>query len=191
VYVQPAPHAAPAEKPAKPEQTSERARVLVQLPEGAKLSVDGQPIQLTSGQRSFVTPPLDRGRDYSYTLRGEVVRNGETVTQTQRVVFRAGEVARVRFDELSEDRPAPARVVVKLPGDAKLYVDGTLIPLTSATRSFETPKLQPNQLYYYTVKAEVVRDGKTRSDSKRVVLEAGKQASVDFGDLEVVQAASR
>jgi len=44
--------------------------------------------------------------------------------------------------------------------NAKLTVDGIECPLPSDIRAFETPKLQPGQQFYYTVKAEVVRDGK-------------------------------
>jgi uncharacterized protein (TIGR03000 family) len=83
------------------------------------------------------------------------------------------------------------RVTVRLPEDARLFVDGVSCPLTSATRSFETPPLEPGKKYEYTLKAEVMRDGEPYSDSKRVVVQAGKEATVDFGDLRPVQAARR
>jgi uncharacterized protein (TIGR03000 family) len=82
-------------------------------------------------------------------------------------------------------------VVVKLPADAKLYVDGVLVPQTTPTRSFDTPPLNPSLTYGYTLKAEVVRNGKTLAESKKVKLLAGKEVSVDFGDMADVQAVSR
>ena len=87
--------------------------------------------------------------------------------------------------------PAPAHVVVKLPDDARLMIDDTACPLTSARREFNTPDLNPGQAYYYTLKAEVVRDGRTKADSRRVVVEAGRTTQVEFKDLEAVQSASR
>jgi uncharacterized protein (TIGR03000 family) len=71
-------------------------------------------------------------------------------------------------------------VTVRLPADAKLFVDGVACPLTSDTRSFATPALQPGQRYFYTMRVELVRDGVTQSDSQRVVLEAGQASNVTF-----------
>ena len=47
-------------------------------------------------------------------------------------------------DGETTDPLAPATVVVKLPADAKLYVDGVLVPQTTPTRSFDTPPLNPD-----------------------------------------------
>jgi uncharacterized protein (TIGR03000 family) len=75
---------------------------------------------------------------------------------------------------------APARITVTLPADAKLTVDDVECPLTSEKRTFSSPKLQPGQRYYYTFKAEVVRDGKTRTETKRVIIAAGDKVDVEF-----------
>jgi uncharacterized protein (TIGR03000 family) len=80
---------------------------------------------------------------------------------------------------------SPAKVTVRLPVDAKLYIDGQLCPLTSDVRSFNTPALTAGKKYHYTL--EVARkDGKR--DSRNVVLEAGKVSEVDFNKTEVVNA---
>jgi uncharacterized protein (TIGR03000 family) len=84
--------------------------------------------------------------------------------------------------------PASATVVVRLPADAKLYVDGVACPLTSEERTFKTPRLQPGRQYYYTIRAELVRDGEPVVDSRRVLVSAGKRAEVDFGELATVSA---
>jgi uncharacterized protein (TIGR03000 family) len=75
---------------------------------------------------------------------------------------------------------APARITVSLPADAKLSVDGVDCPLTSDKRAFDSPTLQPGQRYYYTFTAEVVREGKTRTESKRVIIAAGEKVEVEF-----------
>jgi uncharacterized protein (TIGR03000 family) len=84
--------------------------------------------------------------------------------------------------------PRQATVVVHLPADARLYVDGQPANLTSKTRSFVTPELQKGQDYYYTVKAEVRRDGVTREQSQRVFVRAGTVAHVDLDPLNPVDA---
>lgn len=78
---------------------------------------------------------------------------------------------------------SPARLTVRLPGNAKLWVDDAFCPLTSEVRSFNTPKLQPGRQYYYTLRMEVERDGQTLSLSRRVFLTSGRAVSVDMNDL--------
>src|SRR5205823_11966785 len=56
------------------------ATIVVTLPTEAKLTVDGNPTTSTSDRRVFVSPALDRGMEYFYTLKAEVVRDGKTET---------------------------------------------------------------------------------------------------------------
>jgi uncharacterized protein (TIGR03000 family) len=87
--------------------------------------------------------------------------------------------------------PAPARVVVKLPADARLFVDDDPCPLTSAERSFDTPDLRPGVTYHYTIRVEVTRAGRAVAESKRVTVRAGRETVVEFGATRSVEAASR
>jgi uncharacterized protein (TIGR03000 family) len=84
--------------------------------------------------------------------------------------------------------PHQATVVVHLPADANLYVDGQRANLTSKTRSFVTPELQQGEDYYYTVKAEVRRDGVSKEQSQRVFVRAGTVAHVNLDPLNPVDA---
>jgi uncharacterized protein (TIGR03000 family) len=87
-----------------------------------------------------------------------------------------------------------ARLIVELPADAKLYVDGRLTNATSERRVFNSPPLQEGQTYYYILRAEVVRDGKTLSGTKRVLLHARDvvQASfLDLGSIATVRAEAK
>ena len=69
---------------------------------------------------------------------------------------------------------------VQLPAEAKLWVDDVICPLTSETRSFNTPALQPGTQYFYVFKMEVEKDGKKVLENRRVVLSAGQQVNVNF-----------
>jgi uncharacterized protein (TIGR03000 family) len=77
-----------------------RARLIVQVPADAKLYIDDNPMKTTAAQRTFNTPPLQPGMAYYYMVRAEVERDGQTVSQTTRVIVRAGEVARASFADL-------------------------------------------------------------------------------------------
>jgi uncharacterized protein (TIGR03000 family) len=99
-----------------------------------------------------------------------------------------GAVPDARFVSTS---PAPAQVTVRLPADARLYIDNTVCPLTSDTRSFNTPTLQPGQEYFYTFRAEITRDGQTRSQSQRVVVAPGRRVTVQFNNFTPLQTVQR
>jgi uncharacterized protein (TIGR03000 family) len=82
------------------------ATIVVRLPADAKLTVDGSVTRSTEGVRTFVSPPLQAGKDYQYTLRAEVTRDGKKVERTREVKVRAGQTSEVNFD-FAERLPAP------------------------------------------------------------------------------------
>jgi uncharacterized protein (TIGR03000 family) len=74
------------------------ATMVVSLPEDATLLVNNTPTTSTTARRVFVSPPLPPGRDYMYTLRAEVVRDGQKMTTTRQVIVRAGQESRVEME---------------------------------------------------------------------------------------------
>jgi uncharacterized protein (TIGR03000 family) len=78
---------------------------------------------------------------------------------------------------------ARARLEVQLPQGARLFVDDTPVPLRDGKRTFRTPELEPGQVYYYEVRAEVMREGKPVSETRHVVIKPGQTAREDFRDL--------
>ena len=71
-----------------------------------------------------------------------------------------------------------AVIVVSLPADAKLTVDGEATTSTSDQRVFVSPALPTGQDYHYTLQAEVVVDGKSVTVSKTVSVRAGEESHV-------------
>lgn len=76
-----------------------------------------------------------------------------------------------------------AKLLVELPADAKLFIDDQPMKTPAARRTFNTPALQPGQTYYYIVRAEVVIDGKTHTETKQVLVRAGQTAEAKFTEL--------
>ena len=58
-----------------------------------------------------------------------------------------------------------AKLIIDVPQDARLYIDGQLVKTTSSKPVFTTPILANGQSYYYDVRAEIVRDGKIYSEN--------------------------
>jgi uncharacterized protein (TIGR03000 family) len=73
------------------------ATLVVTLPADAKLTIDDEPTTSTTGNRVFVTPALENGKVYQYTLKAQVVREGKTQTTTAQVTVRAGQVSSVEL----------------------------------------------------------------------------------------------
>lgn len=78
-------------------QAAAPATILVSLPAGARLTIDGAATTSTAAQRTLVTPALEVGADYVYTFRAEFVSEGRTQIQTQQVNVRGGQTTTVQF----------------------------------------------------------------------------------------------
>lgn len=85
---------------------SEPAHVTVELPDNARLFVDGRHFTTGSGRRSFNTPKLKPGKNYHYTFKAEVQRNGRTISETREAQVAAGKSITVTFPKLSAVRTA-------------------------------------------------------------------------------------
>src|SRR5262245_3734692 len=78
---------------------------------------------------------------------------------------------------------AKTNLLVRVPADAKLYFNDSLTSQTGETRTFVTPPLQAGTTYNYTLKAAIVRDGQTLSQTKEVTFKGGQDVEVDFTSL--------
>jgi len=75
---------------------------------------------------------------------------------------------------------APATIVVTLPEDAKLAIDDNATTSTSGNRVFVTPSLPIGQEYHYTLKAEVMRDGKATTVEQTITVKAGEETRIEL-----------
>ncbi|OAI55200.1 hypothetical protein AYO44_00365 [Planctomycetaceae bacterium SCGC AG-212-F19] len=77
-----------------------QGKLLVELPDDARLFVDEQRIQAPAGRRTFNTPVLTPGQSYYYMVRVEIDINGKTQEETKQVIVRAGQTSEVAFPQL-------------------------------------------------------------------------------------------
>lgn len=73
------------------------AMIIVTLPSDANLSFDDYPTSSTGARRSFITPPLEVGKDYTYTLKAEF--GAQKKAQTKTITVRAGRITEVSLGE--------------------------------------------------------------------------------------------
>jgi uncharacterized protein (TIGR03000 family) len=77
-----------------------------------------------------------------------------------------------------------ARILVHLPADATLTIDGQPTQSRSGTRLFTSPPLEPGKTYTYTLRAEMNRDGRMANTKRTVEVRAGQTSEVtlDFSN---------
>ncbi len=80
------------------------AKITVKLPESGTLFIDGKKHDKTGTERQFTTPPLPAGKEFAYSMKLEMVRNGQPEEVTQKVIFHAGEVLTVDFSDMANER---------------------------------------------------------------------------------------
>jgi uncharacterized protein (TIGR03000 family) len=74
------------------------ATIIVSLPASAKLSIDDAVTTSTSDRRVFVSPELNPGKQYHYTLKAEWNRDGKAVVVTKEVAVSAGNETLVNIE---------------------------------------------------------------------------------------------
>lgn len=85
---------------------------------------------------------------------------------------------------------APATIVVELPADATLRVDGAATGSTSGVRVLVSPELPAGKEFHYTLTAQVVREGKPVQVEQTVAVRAGEESRVTLS-LPVATVAQR
>lgn len=97
----------PAKSTTKEKETrlfnQNKAKLVVELPANAKLFIDDMPMKAEAGVRSFNTPTLEPGQAYYYMVRVETMKDGKPVSETRRIIVRAGQIARADFKDLDSD----------------------------------------------------------------------------------------
>jgi uncharacterized protein (TIGR03000 family) len=83
-----------------------------------------------------------------------------------------------------------AYLSINVPADAKLYLQDQLMTVEGTQRRFVTPTIQAGEQHLYTVKAEIVRDGKTITRTAQTTVTLGQEAVVNVSFDADTQVAS-
>ncbi len=119
----------------------------------------------------------------SVIIESSVIKGGATKGAVETVPATKGTPAKGQVST-----GLKARVIVELPQDAKLVVDGTETLSSGARREFSTPVLEAGQNYFYELTAVVEIDGKPQTMTKKVVVRAGEESVARFEATGVAKA---
>ncbi|HET6884095.1 MAG TPA: TIGR03000 domain-containing protein, partial [Pirellulales bacterium] len=125
----------------------------------------------------------------------EIVRDGETITETKTVKLQAGDNSNVEFalngsnSDPIANQPVRTSLTLHVPADAKVYLSGNETHGTGEVRTFSTTKLAAGQTWgSYVVRVEVERNGRTLSKEETVDLKGGDVRELNL-DLDALQVA--
>jgi uncharacterized protein (TIGR03000 family) len=156
------------------------ASLIVSVPADAKVFVNDRPTTSTGTERHYMSNGLKAGRTYSYTIRAEVVRDGQTITETKAVKLAAGRRADLAF-ALAAPAETQTRLVLRVPDDARVFLAGHETSGSGAIREFSTSRLAAGSEWAdYSVRVEITRDGQTLVREETVTLKAGESREVTF-----------
>jgi uncharacterized protein (TIGR03000 family) len=80
--------------------------------------------------------------------------------------------------------PTRAKLLIKLPANAKLFIDDMPVKTALGVQLLDTPALEPDKVYFYTVRIEVMRDSQPLSETRRILIRAGQVARLEFKEPE-------
>ncbi len=163
----------------------------LRVPTDAVVYVNGKRTSTPGDFRSYVSRNLQPGKNYSYEVRAEVERDGETVARTKVVELAAGVNKTFELD-FAQAQQTITSVTLFVPEDAQVNLGGVETKATGPMRYFSTDSLEPgDQWKAYQVSVTVERDGEKVTRKRYVDVNAGDSVNLRFDFDADEQVASR
>jgi uncharacterized protein (TIGR03000 family) len=159
--------------------------LFVDVPEDARVFVNGRQTRSTGIQRHFTSRGLVPGSEYNFELRVETEVDGELVTETRTVAVVAGESHQLAFD-LGQpgdqaDQAVETVLTVNVPSGAKIRLAGSETLATGTQRVFRTTALANGQVWDdYTVEVTIGSGSDAITKVERLRLIGGDQLELSF-----------
>jgi uncharacterized protein (TIGR03000 family) len=156
--------------------------LIVNLPEEAKMFVNGNATSSTGKSRHFVSRDLQPGQSYRFDLKMVVEQDGETVERHKTVVLESGRGEEVTFDSVSvAESTEPVETVLRLnvPEGAVVFLGNNETKTQGSSRIYRTRQLRDGEAWDdYEIK--VTFDGVTKNQTIRLIGGDDLELSFDF-----------
>ena len=163
----------------------------LEVPHQAVVYVNGRRTSTPGSFRSYVSKNLKPGKNYTYEVKAEIERDGNTLTRTRVIQLAAGDNKTFEMDFGQTETPVTS-VTLFVPDNAKVSLGGIPTRASGPMRYFSTSKLQDGQSWKsYQVVVTLERDGKLVQREKTIDVNAGDSVNLRFDFDGDVQVASR
>jgi uncharacterized protein (TIGR03000 family) len=161
----------------------------VQVPEQARVYVNDKLTTTPGTNRRYISRGLVSGFRYTYEIRAELDRAGETLSDTRVVHVRAGETSEVAFDF---DNTAPqlasstaTTLTLHVPEDARVTLGGNDTASDGEVREFTTTDLPRDQQWQdYQIVVTIERDGELVQRERTITVSGGESRELVFNFTE-------
>ena len=160
-------------------QKKSEAVLSLKLPKEAKVYINGKLTKTEGRLRQYVSRNLTKGKNYRYRVKAVVEKDGREIVRTQLVSMSPGKDRLIKF---KFDQPQVTTLVLKVPRDAKVLLDGKETKAKGKIRTFSTRKLSNEQSWNdYKIEVRYVKDGKQVVEHRSVNLVAGTTEMLAMG----------
>jgi len=160
-------------------QKDSEAILSLKLPREAKVYINGKLTKTSGTLRQYVSRNLTEDKDYRYRVKAVIEKDGREVVRTQLVNMRPGKDRLVRFNF---DQPQITTLVLKVPVDAEVLLDGRKTKAKGKIRTFSTRKLSNEQTWNdYRIEVRYFKDGKQFVEQRALDLVAGAKEIIAMG----------
>jgi len=164
----------------------------VEVPENARVFVNGKATTSSGVHRRYVSRGLQSGFSYTYEVRVEGEVDGEMVSETKTVQITAGQESKLAF-ELKTDFETV--LTLNVPKDAEVYLGGNRTKATGNVRVYRTKSLKQGDAWRdYEIRVVLNSDGEPQVREQTITMNAGEKKSMTFDFTQTVDvkvAASR
>ena len=160
----------------------------VNLPESAKIFVNGNPTNTTGSKRHFVSRDLKPKDSYRFEVKAVLTKeDGTEVVQNKTVVVDSGNGEELSFEMLKADDPIETVLTLNVPEKARVVLAQNHTKSEGTSRVFRTKQLQDGQSWD-DYKIEVTYEGVTKAKTIRLL--AGDKLEMTF-DFETAEGADK
>jgi uncharacterized protein (TIGR03000 family) len=156
--------------------------LVVNLPEEAKMFVNGNATTSTGASRHFVSRNLNEGESYRFELKAVLAdANGNEVQKTKTVVLNSGNGEEISFDMQSNEEPTETVLTLNVPEDASVVLANNVTKNSGSARVFRTKQLRDGESWD-DYKIQVTVAGVTKEKVIRLIGGDNLELTFNFDD---------
>ena len=161
-----------------PSIQSTEVHLTVNLPENAKVFVNGNPTTTTGLKRHFVSRDLKPNDAYRFEVKAVITNeDGSEVVQNKTVVVASGNGEELNFEMLQADDPIETILTLNVPEKARVVLAQNATKSEGVSRVFRTKQLHDGESWD-DYKIEVTFEGVTKEKTIRLI--AGDKLELTF-----------